>query len=70
MKEISPGIFIETDHRGANYAGIITDVGVIVIDTPMVPDQARAFRDELRRRAGDKPFLYVINTDPVSYTHL
>jgi cyclase len=63
MKEISPGIFIETDHRGANYAGIITDVGVIVIDTPMVPDRARAFRDELMRRSGGKPFLYVINTD-------
>ncbi|MEJ5200479.1 MAG: MBL fold metallo-hydrolase [Anaerolineae bacterium] len=63
MKEIAPGIFIETDHRGANYAGIVTDVGVIVIDTPMVPDLARAFRDELTRRSGGKPFLYVINTD-------
>jgi len=63
MKEISPGIFIETDHRGANYAGIVTDVGVIVVDTPMVPDQARAFRQDLARLSGGKPFLYVINTD-------
>ena len=63
MREISPGIFIETDHRGANYAGIVTDVGVIVIDTPMVPSQARAFRDELSRVSGKKPFLYLINTD-------
>lgn len=63
MKEISPGIFVETDHRGANYAGILTDVGVIVIDTPMVPARAQAFRDELMQRSGGKPFLYVINTD-------
>ncbi len=63
MKEISPGIFIETDHRGANYAGILTDVGVIVIDTPMVPARAQAFRDALMQRSGGKPFLYVINTD-------
>lgn len=63
MKEISPGIFIETDYRGANYAGIITDSGVIVIDTPMAPNQARAFRQELTRLSGGKPFLYVINTD-------
>jgi len=63
MKEISPGIFIETDHRGANYAGIVTEVGVIVVDTPMVPDQARAFRQDLARLSGGKPFLYVINTD-------
>ncbi len=63
MREISPGIFIETDHRGANYAGIVTDVGVIVVDTPMVPKQARAFREDLSRLSGGKPFLYVINTD-------
>lgn len=63
MREISPGIFIETDHRGANYAGIVTDVGVVVVDTPMVPSQARAFRDELSRVSGKKPFLYLVNTD-------
>lgn len=63
MKEISPGIFVETDHRGANYAGIVSDVGVIVVDTPMVPDQARAFRQDLTRLTGGKPFLYVVNTD-------
>jgi len=63
MREISPGIFVETDHRGANYAGIATDVGMIVIDAPMVPNQARAFRDELARNASGNPFLYVINTD-------
>jgi cyclase len=63
MREISPGIYVETDQRGANYGGIVTDVGIIVLDAPMVPNQARAFRDELRRLSGGKPFLYVINTD-------
>ena len=63
MREISPGIFIETDHRGANYAGIATDVGMIVVDTPMVPNQAKAFREELIRVSGGNPFLYVVNTD-------
>jgi cyclase len=63
MREISPGVFLETDQRGANYGGILTDDGTIVIDTPMVPKQAQAFREELRRLADGKPFLYVINTD-------
>jgi len=63
MREVSPGIYIETDQRGANYGGIVSDDGIVVIDTPMVPAQARAFRDELRRLSGGKPFLYVINTD-------
>jgi cyclase len=63
MREISPGIFVETDQRGANYGGIVTDDGIIVIDAPMVPNQARAFRDELRRLGGGAPFLYIVNTD-------
>jgi cyclase len=63
MREISPGIFVETDQRGANYAGIITDAGVVVIDTPMVPRQAQLFRDELRRVSDGKAFRYIINTD-------
>ncbi len=63
MREISPGIFVETDQRGANYSAILTTDGFIVIDTPIVPRQAVAFRDELRRISGGKPFLYIINTD-------
>ena len=54
---------METDQRGANYGGIVTTVGTLVIDTPMVPSQARNFRDELARLANDLPFLYIINTD-------
>jgi cyclase len=63
MREIAPGIYLETDQRGANYAGIVSDEGIVVIDAPMVPKQAMAFRDALRDVSGGKPFLYVINTD-------
>lgn len=63
MHEISPGIFVETDQRGANYGAILTDEGPVIIDTPIVPKQATAFRDELRKMTAGKPFLYIINTD-------
>jgi len=63
MREISDGIFVESDQRGANYSAVLADDGVIVIDTPIIPKQAVAFRDELRRLAGKRPFLYIINTD-------
>jgi cyclase len=63
MREISPGIFVETDQRGANYGGIVTDAGIVVIDTPLEPAQARAFRDELRSEADGKPVSYIVNTD-------
>ena len=39
MREISPGIFVETDQRGANYGAVLTDDGVIIIDTPIVPSR-------------------------------
>jgi cyclase len=63
MREISPGIFVGTDQRGANYGGIVTDTGIIVIDTPLEPTQAKAFRDGLRAAADGKPFSYIVNTD-------
>ncbi len=63
MREISSGIFVETDQRGANYGAVLTDDGFVIIDTPIVPRQAVAFRDELRRIGNGKPFLYVLNTD-------
>lgn len=63
MREISPGIFVETDQRGANYSAILTDDGFVVIDSPIVPKQAIAFRNDLKQIAGGKPFLYIINTD-------
>ncbi len=63
MREISPGVFVETDQRGANYGAVLTTDGFVIIDTPIVPKQAIAFRDELRRIGGGKPFLYIINTD-------
>ncbi len=63
MREISPGVFVETDQRGANYGAVLTTDGFIIIDTPIVPKQAVAFRDELQRVGGGKPCLYIINTD-------
>jgi cyclase len=63
MREISPGIYVETDQRGANYGAILSNEGAIIIDTPIVPKQAVAFRDDLRKITNSKPFLYIINTD-------
>ena len=63
MQELAPGVFVETTTRGSNPGVIVTDVGVIVVDTPQVPAEAKALRAEIARLTGDKPILYVINTD-------
>jgi cyclase len=41
---------------------IITGEGVILIDTPMLPDQAQIWLEEIRKRT-DEEIRYIINTD-------
>jgi cyclase len=62
IREIAPGIFVETEYHGANVAFIVTGEGVVLIDTPMLPDEARQWMVEIRQRTDEK-ILYVINTD-------
>ncbi len=62
IREIAPGIFVETEYHGANVAFIVTGEGVVLIDTPMLPDEARQWMVEIRQRT-DEEILYIINTD-------
>ncbi len=62
MREIGPGIFVETSFRRINVGAILTDVGFVLIDTPPYPDDAHYWRDTLAGIA-DKPVLAIINTD-------
>ena len=41
MEEIAEGIFVETEYEGVNVAAIVTAEGVICIDTPSYPRDAR-----------------------------
>ncbi len=62
IREIAPDIFIETEYHGANVGFICTGEGVVLIDTPTLPDDARAWQDEIRQRTSQE-ILYIINTD-------
>jgi cyclase len=62
VQEIAPNVLVETGYHGANVGCIITGEGVILIDAPMLPDEARAWRAEIEQRT-DQEILYVINTD-------
>jgi glyoxylase-like metal-dependent hydrolase (beta-lactamase superfamily II) len=62
VREIAPNIFVETEYHGANVAFVATGEGVILIDTPMLPEQALRWRAEIRERTG-KEIIYIINTD-------
>jgi len=62
IREIAPNIFVETEYHGANVAFIVTGEGVILIDTPMLPDEARHWRGVIAETT-DEEIIYILNTD-------
>jgi cyclase len=63
MKEIAPGVHVHLQYRGSNVGLIETDDGNVLIDTAVVPADNYAWLNYIRRVTGDKPILYVVNTD-------
>ena len=62
-EEIANGIYINTHYRGCTPGFIVTNEGIILVDTPLIPEQAIDWRDQIEDEFPDLPFLYVVNTD-------
>ena len=62
MRQIAQDTYVETGYRGVNVGFVVTGEGVIVVDTPMIPAQARRWR-EVIAEVTDQEITYVINTD-------
>ncbi len=61
LQEIADKVFIELDYEGANVGCVLTDIGAIVVDTPMIPEEAEHWAETV---AGiTDRVLYVFNTD-------
>ena len=60
MREIREGIFAETRLYGCNPGIIFTREGAILIDTPLPPEEAIRWREEVRKRG---KILFIINTE-------
>lgn len=62
MQQVGQGIYAETGYRGGNVGFVVTSEGVILINTPLSPLEARQWREKI---AGvtDQKVIYVINTD-------
>jgi cyclase len=61
MQELAPGVYVKLDFEGANVGCILTDAGAIVVDTPLIPADGKAWVNEVSK-VTDK-VLYVFNTD-------
>jgi cyclase len=63
MQKITENVYVENGFRGCNTSFVVTSDGIVVIDTPMVPAEAKKWRDEIAKFG---PVRYVINSEPHS----
>jgi cyclase len=61
MQKITENIYVETDFPGCNVGFVVTEEGVVMMDTPMVPSNAVSWRGEIAKFG---PLRYLINTEP------
>jgi glyoxylase-like metal-dependent hydrolase (beta-lactamase superfamily II) len=62
MKEIASNVYVSTELPGVNVGFIVMPEGAIVVDAPVLPQDARAWRQRVVEIAGG-PILYVVLTD-------
>jgi cyclase len=61
MQRLNSDVYVETGYEGANVGCVRTEAGLILIDTPMSPRNARAWRARVTQLTGQE-VRYVINT--------
>lgn len=62
MKIYRDRILVETEYIGANVSCIVTQKGLVLIDSPFLPPDARDWADRIKTETG-KEIAYLINTD-------
>jgi len=61
VTEVAPGLYFHYHHQESNNAWLVTEEGVLVIDTRQHPQRAEELLAAIRKTT-DKPIRYVINT--------
>ncbi len=62
-EELAPGVFINNFYRGCTPGFVYTEEGIILIDAPLIPEQALDWRAQIEDEYPGESFLYLINTD-------
>ena len=62
MQQLTQDVYAETNIGGANVGFVVTGEGVVLIDSPMIPSDARRWREQVAEIT-DQEILYLINTD-------
>lgn len=62
MKEVAPGIYVETQYATGNVGMVVTGGGVVCIDAPMLPSDVYHWREQISS-VTDEPIVSLIQTD-------
>jgi glyoxylase-like metal-dependent hydrolase (beta-lactamase superfamily II) len=62
MEQLAKGIYVETAYAGVNVGAILTQKGIIAVDTPSYPRYAREWAARLHRLS-HYPVQFVVLTD-------
>src|SRR3990170_1827510 len=62
MDKIAGSVYVSSSYRDVTVGAILTPMGVVCVDAPMLPADARDWRAKIASVAG-APIRYVINTD-------
>jgi cyclase len=57
IEEVAPGVFVETAYHLANVGCIVTGGGVVLVDAPFAPSQAKAWGEFVRSKGNLKYFV-------------
>jgi len=61
--EIARGVYVETGYEGGNVGVVLTDKGALLVDTPMLPPDARAWKWTLQQLGVSERYYGIVNTD-------
>jgi len=62
MDKLTPHVYVESGYRGCTVGAILTPQGVVCVDTPLLPADARSWRSQIATLT-NLPILYTIYTD-------
>ena len=62
MDKLTSYVFVETGYRGVNVGVILTPLGAVCVDTPLLPSDARRWREQIKALT-PLPIIYTIYTD-------
>ncbi|HEX9921920.1 MAG TPA: MBL fold metallo-hydrolase [Anaerolineae bacterium] len=61
IQEIADRVYVDLEYEGANVGCVLTDAGAIVVDTPIIPEQAKHWAKAVSELTDT--VLFVFNTD-------